>query len=356
MDLQTRINLIRCYYQRNMSPTDALRQYQTENNLRKPPCTLQAMINLCNKFNTTGSVWDKEKSGRPDDNNDEKKEKVAEGVRTVSARSSWSVSSVREVSKETGLSKSTIHRIMKRKLNLSKWKISITQQLEPDDYKTRKEFANWFLESMIDNIDNVIWSDEAYFHLNSIVYTKNAYIWAEENPHATTEKPLHSPKICVWVGFSGNIIIPPVIIKEGTVDGDKYHEILLNHLIPFLKRHRRCSSSTFQQDGAPPHIKRNVKELLQKTFTDDRIISRHFPNIWPPRSPDLSPVDFWYWGNLKRLVYSTGNPRNIEELEQRIINAAEKITIDDVRNANNSFLERLQWLLDVDGAHFEHYL
>ncbi|KAJ4437989.1 hypothetical protein ANN_13928 [Periplaneta americana] len=43
----------------------------------------------------------------------------------------------------------------------------------------------------------------------------------------------------------------------------------------------------------------------------DRIISRE---LWPPRSPDLSPSDFYLWGTLKNKVYAS-NPHTLQELK-----------------------------------------
>ncbi|GFV50640.1 transposable element Tcb2 transposase [Trichonephila clavipes] len=57
------------------------------------------------------------------------------------------------------------------------------------------------------------------------------------------------------------------------------------------------------QDGAPPHITKPVKKLLHDTFGVDRVISRGFENVWPPRSPDLNPCDFYLWRHLKDMVY-----------------------------------------------------
>ena len=167
---------------------------------------------------------------------------------------------------------------------------------------------------------NILWRTfyEAYFHLDGTVYTRNAYVWSHDNPRCHAEKPIHSPKLCVWIGFSGKNILPPYFFESGTIDGDAYLHMLQTHVTPILKTHRRCSTTTFQQDGAPPHIKNNVKEFLENTFTTDRVISRFFPNFWPPRSPDLTPVDFWYWGNLKRLVYASGQPLTIANLKSRI--------------------------------------
>jgi hypothetical protein len=49
----------------------------------------------------------------------------------------------------------------------------------------------------------------------------------------------------------------------------------------------------YQQDGATSHTS-GMAEV--KSFFPDRIISR---GLRPPRSPDLTPPDFFLWGNLK---------------------------------------------------------
>jgi hypothetical protein len=44
-----------------------------------------------------------------------------------------------------------------------------------------------------------------------------------------------------------------------------------------------------QQDGATSHTANSTMEML-KQFFDGSII---FENLWPPRSPDLTPPDFF---------------------------------------------------------------
>ncbi|GFT87386.1 uncharacterized protein TNCV_413741 [Trichonephila clavipes] len=56
------------------------------------------------------------------------------------------------------------------------------------------------------------------------------------------------------------------------------------------------------QDGAPPHITRCDKDVLKHHFTEERVISRQFLHLRPPRSPDPNPWDFWLWGHLRQLV------------------------------------------------------
>ena len=48
----------------------------------------------------------------------------------------------------------------------------------------------------------------------------------------------------------------------------------------------------FQQDGAPPHWGLQVRQFLSETFLD-RWIGRDGPILWPPRSPDITPLDFF---------------------------------------------------------------
>ena len=55
MDIQTRIALIwYYYYSTNNYATAAIRKYNTENNLRKAPCTVRSLLNLVQKFEETG--------------------------------------------------------------------------------------------------------------------------------------------------------------------------------------------------------------------------------------------------------------------------------------------------------------
>ncbi len=68
----------------------------------------------------------------------------------------------------------------------------------------------------------------------------------------------------------------------------------------------------FQQDGATCHTSNESMTEIE-SFFDDRIISKA---LWPPRSPDLSPPDFFLWGALGKAY--ANKPRTIQELENNI--------------------------------------
>lgn len=48
----------------------------------------------------------------------------------------------------------------------------------------------------------------------------------------------------------------------------------------------------FQQDGAPPHYGVEVRHYLDEIFPN-KWIGRRGAIEWPPRSPDLTPLDFF---------------------------------------------------------------
>ena len=132
--------------------------------------------------------------------------------------------------------------------------------------------------------------------------------------------------------------------------------MLRDHVLPQIVAKRKKTSAIFMQDGAPPHIKSEVVDLLRNTFGESRVISRGFKNFWPANSPDLNPLDFYLWGRLRDDVYSHGRPSNKEELKERIENAIESITNEELLSAVCGVLDRCLLLRENGGGHFEHLL
>ena len=54
----------------------------------------------------------------------------------------------------------------------------------------------------------------------------------------------------------------------------------------------------FQQDGATWHTLNLTIDLL-RIVLENRIISRNSDVNWPPRSSDLTPLDYFLWGAIK---------------------------------------------------------
>lgn len=73
--------------------------------------------------------------------------------------------------------------------------------------------------------------------------------------------------------------------------GVRYREMLTNFFVPKLQN-MDLNSMWFQQDGATCHTARETVELLHESFPG-RVISRFGDRHWPPRSCDLTPLDFF---------------------------------------------------------------
>ena len=56
-------------------------------------------------------------------------------------------------------------------------------------------------------------------------------------------------------------------------------------------------------------------------------LSKRFEHLllWPPRSPDLTPCDFFLWGYVKDNAYKPPLPQNVRELQGRIRAAVQTI-------------------------------
>ncbi|GFV80515.1 hypothetical protein TNCV_2150491 [Trichonephila clavipes] len=75
------------------------------------------------------------------------------------------------------------------------------------------------------------------------------------------------------------------------INGDRYRAMITNFFIPELNNHD-VQELWFQQDGAKCDTARATIDLLKDTF-GDRLISRFGPVNWPPRSCDLTPLDYF---------------------------------------------------------------
>jgi hypothetical protein len=57
-----------------------------------------------------------------------------------------------------------------------------------------------------------------------------------------------------------------------------------------------------QQDSASPYWGFTVSESLDKTFPSKRI-GQDGAICWPPHSPSVTPLDFFFWGYVKDQIF-----------------------------------------------------
>ncbi|GFY11458.1 transposable element Tc3 transposase [Trichonephila clavipes] len=142
--------------------------------------------------------------------------------------------------------------------------------------------------------------------------------------------------------------VSPLPSHNVTVNGDRYRATITNFFIPELNNHD-VQELWFQQDGATCPTARATIDLLKDTF-GDRLISRFGPVNWPPRSCDLTPLDYFLWGYVKSLVYAD-KPQTLDHLEDNIRRVIADIRPQMLENVIENWTSRLDYIRASRGNH-----
>lgn len=266
--------------------------------------------------------------------------------------------SIRQLSTETGIAYTTIQRILK-KYKFSPYKHQRVQTLEDGDADRRLQFCRWFIDKCIEDPNfsrKILWSDEANFSNRGMRNTKNDHYWATENPLLVQQlNPQRRFSVNVWCGLIGSKILGPYFY-HGSLTGERYAQFLeplLQEFLDDLDLESRLDIH-FQQDGAPPHNYREVPRLLQQLF-GDKWIATYGPVPFPPRSPDITPLDFYFWGYVKSETYKR-RFNSVDDLQDAIRTIINSIDGRVVLKATQSVLKRSRKCVQVGGDVFEHLL
>ena len=78
---------------------------------------------------------------------------------------------------------------------------------------------------------------------------------------------------------------------------ETYLDLLENWLMP--QKNEVSDDYVFQQNGYPAHFHNDLKEYLNTNLSQRRIERFGQEDValmrFPPRSPDLTPCDFFFW-------------------------------------------------------------
>src|ERR1700729_1872081 len=348
--LQERLVIIQKFYENRRSFVNtyrALRENFGVNN--RPP--LLAIRRIVEKFENNFTLHDVKTPRR------HRNARTVENIAAV--RASVAVDpnlSIPRRAQELRIKQTTTWRILKEDLNLHPYKIVLTQELKPLDHRRRRAFSAWSLEQLETDPNfakKIIFSDEAPFWLSGYLNKQNCRFWCENNPQQIYEKPLYPLKVTVWCGlWYGGIIGPFFFQNEAgdavTVNGERYRQMLRHFLWPNLDA-LDLEDMWFQQDGATCHTAHETIDILQEKF-DERIISRNAAVHWPPRSCDLTPLDYFLWGYLKSKVYEN-RPQTLDALRLNIEHCIRQNTPDLLHKVIENWVRRIRSCTRSRGGH-----
>ncbi|GFW73261.1 putative transposable element [Trichonephila clavipes] len=124
--------------------------------------------------------------------------------------------------------------------------------------------------------------------------------------------------------------------------------MITSFFIPELNNHDD-QELWFQQDGTTCHTARATIDVLKDRF-GDRLISRFGPVNWPPRSCDLTLLDYFLWVYVKLLVYAD-KPQTFDHLEDNILRVIADIRPRMLEKVIEHWTSRLDYIRVSRGSH-----
>jgi transposase len=142
-----------------------------------------------------------------------------------------------------------------------------------------------------------------------------------------------------------------VFIEPAAKVNSEYYcdHVLRNGLLPDIRARCDRYKWTLQQDGAPSHTARNTINFLRREN-----VNFIEPDMWPPNSPDLNPVDYAIWGALQQKVYYGRKFTTIDELKLVIVEEWRKLSQRFIDRSINEWRRRLEKVVEKQGGHIEH--
>ncbi|XP_076368679.1 uncharacterized protein LOC143256014 [Tachypleus tridentatus] len=212
--------ILKCYWKCE-NVTEAQRRFKRE--FQTDPPTRLTITHIRDKFETYRTVQDvhEGRSRRPRSSTSPTREaELLESLHRSPRKS------VRQTARETGISNSSVRRMLKC-VHLKSFIPTLVHALNEDDPNRRIEFCECYLAKPAKDAqfpNKIVWSNEATFKLNDSVNHHNCTYWAPQNH-------VNLPGVTVWCGLSALSVIGPFLF-ENTVTGLVYLNFLQESVVP----------------------------------------------------------------------------------------------------------------------------
>lgn len=318
-----------------------------------------SVYRLLKRFQANESMKRRPGSGRPVSITTVENEDLVEDLICSQEDNPGSHLSPREIEKHTGISRTSIRRMVKRR-GLKQYKRLKTPMMNSGTKERRKERAAVLAEKFGKKrmIEKCVWQDEKDFTLEIPMNPQNSRVYGTTTKSEINDNRLfhrtnrQSKKVMVSACVTWKGATKPFFVNDNglKVNGKSYKKHLEKTLLPDVDRIMQNDRWIFIQDSAPSHRANIVQDFLK-----ERLCTRFIKSTeWPPSSPDCNPLDYHFWNKIKEKVYEErfGRPfQDVNQLKKKIRKVWPEVANDltEIRKALKQFVPRLSAVEEKNG-------
>ena len=312
---------------------------------------------LLEKIDKDKHVERKKGSGRPRAQRTKKNEELVQDLILSQEDQPGTHYSKREIADLTDIPKSSVDRIANRDMDVQGFRKIKGQKLDKVNRIKRVARSKRLLWKLTKaNIERTFFSDKKLFKLQTPMNTQNNRVYGKRgkkneisDARLYVKRRAFPKSIMIWAAASkqGKTSVHFVEPRE-RINGVYYCTKILKKFIP--KMRKMCPNFIFHQDGARAHT-----SAYSLSFIRQRVPEFLEPEMWPPHSPDLNPLDYCLWSYVETAIHKHRNVDDFEQLKREIVRAWNAIPQEVVDNTIDAFRKRLRRCIKVNGGHIEHY-
>lgn len=284
-----------------------------------------------NRWDTTRSLDDADRSGRPRCTTDEQDQDI------VMYSDEHVTATPKDIVRELQLD---VHpRTVRNRLN-EVGLYSCVQQTEIDNPQRRLSWARGYAHFTEADWSTVLFSDETHFYLGhqSREYVQRP-LGAALDPKYTHHEAEHlQGKVSLWGCISVHGLGHAEIYVD-QLNSKRYQDILKGNLVASARTFWPNSHWWFQQDNWSVHTSQTSRQWFDMHGID--LIE------WPAWSPDLNPIEE-LWSDIKHRVYSR-HPQTMEELEAIIGEEWQATDLHFIARICGNMPHRLKAVIENEG-------
>ena len=268
---------------------------------------------------------------------------------------------LQQISDRTGLTLSSVHRIIKKDLKLSKLSAKFIPHILTDEHKARRvadcqKDLQMFNQDH-DLLEKIITTDESWFPLFDPETKHSSSEWrvkGSKRPTKALRATSRRKTMCILFFDTVGVVHIEFLPQGQTVNSDFYISVL-TRLKESIRRKRPVMwkggfdgktdrDFLLLQDNATPHV--SVPTLAFFGENDFDLLSH------PPYSPDLAPCDFWAFPHVKSQMRGRAFP-SIDAIQKEVKSILRKTPKETFSNAIYDLPVRWSKCVQAKGEYFE---